>query len=240
MPPDWDAFKEVLFRDYPDAWKAYMSSEVLDEFIKEKSRQTIKSLTQFATFNREFRRIMARLVTEGCSNPEELKKAYTKSINSDLHQKIQIYLKSEKAPILKGEPYSIEQVREAAEYVLEGLDPCFEDIITVHQLESSKRAPSLMPAPVKSETAELLNTINMFGQNFQAALTSMQSFSHPPVPNFPAGLIQQLLARPANFPRQDRPRHGVGGSRCFVCHETTHFLGQCDILAQYIANGKMG
>ena len=102
-PPNWDTFKEALFRDYPDAWKAYMSSEVLDEFIEEKSQQTIKSLAQFATFNWEFRRIMARLVMEGHSNPEELKKAYTKSINLDLCQKIQIYLKSEKGPVLKGE-----------------------------------------------------------------------------------------------------------------------------------------
>src|SRR5882724_7822834 len=114
---------------------------------------------QFATFNQEFRRITARLVMEGCSNSDELKKAYTKSINPNLHRKIQIYLKSEKAPVLKGEPYLIEQVRGAAEYILEGSDPHFEDIITVHQLESLKRGPSTMPVPVKSETTKLLNTI---------------------------------------------------------------------------------
>src|SRR5882724_7960586 len=167
------------------------------------SQQTIKSLAQSTTFNREFRRITARLVEEGHSNLEELKKAYTKSINSDLHRKIQIYLKSEKTPILKGEPYSIEQVREAAKYILKGLDPCFEDIITVHQLESLKRCPSLMLVPVKSEMTKLLNAINMLGQKFQAALMSIQSFSHPPVPNLLTSSIQQLLARPANFLRQD-------------------------------------
>ena len=146
---------------------------------------------------------MARLAMEGCSNLEELKKAYTKSINLDLCQKIQIYLKSEKAPILKGEPYSIEQVREAAEYILEGSDPHFEDIVTVHQLESSKRGPSLILVLVKSEMTELLNAINMLGQNFQAALMSIQSFSHPPVPNLLTSSIPQLPAGPANFPRQD-------------------------------------
>jgi len=203
MPPDWYTFKEALFRDYPDAQKAYMSSEVLDEFIEEKSQQTIKSLAQFTTFNWEFRRIMARLVMEGHSNLEELKKAYTKSINSDLCQKIQIYLKLQKTPILKGDLYLIEQVREAAEYILEGLDPHFEDIVTVHQLESLKRGPSPMPVPVKSEMTKLLNAINMLGQNFQAALTSMQSFSHPPVLNLLPSSIQQLPAGPANFPRQD-------------------------------------
>jgi len=37
-PLDSDAFKEALFRDYPDTRKAYVSSEILDEFIKEKSQ----------------------------------------------------------------------------------------------------------------------------------------------------------------------------------------------------------
>jgi|SRR5882724_5482798 len=134
----------------------------------------------------------------------------------------------------------MEQVREAANYILEGSDPHFEDIVTIHQLESLKRGPSPMPVPVKSEMAKLLNTINMLGQNFQAALMSIQSFSHPLVTNLPAGSIQQLPAGLANLPRQDCPWPGVGGSRCFVCHETTHFLGKCDILTQYITNGKMG
>jgi len=75
-----------------------VSFEVLDELIEEKVPTDHLVPFQFTTFNQEFRRIMARLVIEGCSNPEELKKAYTKSINSDLCQKIQIYLKSEKAP----------------------------------------------------------------------------------------------------------------------------------------------
>src|SRR5882724_2101240 len=105
----------------------------------------------------------------------------------------------EKAPILKGEPYLIEKVREAAKYILEGSDPHLKDIVTVHQLESSKRGPSPMPVPVKSEMTKLLNAINMLGQNFQAALTSIQTFSHPPVPNLLTGSIQQLLAGPANF-----------------------------------------
>ena len=51
-----------------------MSSEILDKFVEEKSWQAIWSLAQITTFNWEFR-IMARLVAEGHSNPEELKKA---------------------------------------------------------------------------------------------------------------------------------------------------------------------
>src|SRR6266481_9837218 len=148
MPPDWDAFKEALFRDYPNARKPNISSAILDVFIEEKSWETIRLLTEFATFHWEFRRITGRLIKEGWSNPDELRKAYTKSININLCQKIQIYLKSEKVvPPIQGEAYSIEQVRAAAEYILEGSDPCFNDIITVHQLESSKRSHSSTVSP---------------------------------------------------------------------------------------------
>jgi len=105
----------------------------------------------------------------------------------------------EKTPVLKGEPYLIKQVRGAAKYMLEGSEPCFEDIITVYQLESLKRDPSPMPVPTKSETTKLLNSLNMLGQNFQAAFTSIQSLSHLLVPNTLTGSIQQVPARPPNF-----------------------------------------
>ena len=56
MLHDWDTVKEALYRDYPDARQSYVSSKILDKFIEEKSQQTMQSLTQFATFNCEFRR----------------------------------------------------------------------------------------------------------------------------------------------------------------------------------------
>ena len=62
----------------------------------------------------------------------ELQKAYTKSINPDLQKKIVIYLISEKAPHVKGELYLIEQVRSAAEYILKGCDPCFDNAIMAY------------------------------------------------------------------------------------------------------------
>ena len=120
----------------------------------------------------------------------------------------------------------------AAKYVLKGLDPRFDDVVMVHQLEPSKALPA-PPPPVKSENTELLNAINMLGQNFQAALKSIARLAQPNFPSryFPSGL--------AEFPRQDRPRPGSAGNKCFVCHDISHFINQCNILSQYIANGKL-
>ena len=196
-PPDWDAFKEALFRDYLDARKSHMSSAVLDIFVKEKSQQGIHSLEEFTTFNREFRRITASLVAEGWSSPVELQKAYTKSINLNLHRKIHIYLNGEKAPHVKGEPYSIKQVCAAAEYILEGSDPQFKDIFTVQPAPSNSGHSPVVPA-IKSETAELLNAINMLGQNLQVTLLGIQSLPQPGP--------QILPTRPPTPQRQERPR----------------------------------
>ena len=173
-PPDWDAFKEALFRDYPDARKSHTSLAVLDVFVEEKSQQGVHSLGEFTTFNREFRRITASLVAEGQSSPIKLQKAYTKSINLDLRWKIHIYLKGEKVPHVKGEPYSIEQVHAAAEYILGGSDPRFEDIVMVQPAPSNSGHSPVVPA-IKSETAELLNAINMLRQNLQVTLMGIQS-----------------------------------------------------------------
>ena len=102
----------------------------------------------------------------------------------------------------------------------------------VHQLESSKPLPSL-PPPVKSENVELLNVIDMLGQNFQAALKSV---THPVQQNFPSGYFP---SGPADSLRQDCLRPGSAGNRCFVCHDISHFINQCNILTQYIASGKL-
>ena len=64
----------------------------------------------------------------------ELQKAYTKSINPDLQKKIVIYLISEKALHIKGELYSIEQVRSGAEYILKGCNPRFDKLQHHHSL----------------------------------------------------------------------------------------------------------
>ena len=131
-PPDWDAFKAALFRDYPDAKQPSPSSAILDIFIDKKFCQAIQTPAEFSMFNREFRRITATLVAEGQMSKVKLQKAYTKSINPDLQKKIVIYLISEKALHVEGELYLIEQVRSAVEYILKGCDPCFDNVVTAY------------------------------------------------------------------------------------------------------------
>ena len=57
-----------------------VTSEILNTFIEERSQQPIHSLDEFATYNWDFRRISGRLAREGHTNPDKLRKAYTKSI----------------------------------------------------------------------------------------------------------------------------------------------------------------
>ena len=42
--PDWDAFKQALFREYPNARKPFISSADLGRFINKKSKQEIHTL----------------------------------------------------------------------------------------------------------------------------------------------------------------------------------------------------
>jgi len=53
--PELDAFKEALFREYPSARKPFVSSADLDAFAKEKSKQEILILDDYASSIRKFR-----------------------------------------------------------------------------------------------------------------------------------------------------------------------------------------
>src|SRR5882724_4601915 len=81
---DWDAFKEALFREYPSARKPFISSADLDVFAKEKSKQEILTLDDYALFHREFRRLATRLEKEKNILDFCLNKAYESNIHPDL------------------------------------------------------------------------------------------------------------------------------------------------------------
>ena len=125
-PPYWEAFKMALFRDYPDDWDPEPSSAELDKFIEEHSCRNILSLSGFASFNQQFRWITYHLLASDHICQLEVQKAYTKSIDLELRRLIPIYLATEKVPHITGEPYTVEQVRDAAEYIFRGSDPHFE------------------------------------------------------------------------------------------------------------------
>src|SRR5882724_9803154 len=56
-PPDWKAFKAALFRDYPDSRDPEPSSAELDKFIEDHSHWNISTLSDFSSFNQQFRRL---------------------------------------------------------------------------------------------------------------------------------------------------------------------------------------
>src|SRR5467141_4765325 len=137
-PPDWAAFKEALFREYPKARKPFISSADLGKFVDEKSWQEIHTLDDFATFHREFRRLANRLAKEKRVSADRLNRAYEKSIHPILWEKILFYLLDEKTPCVKGEAFEVKHVREGAEHILEGFDHQYKHSRTLAAPDSSE------------------------------------------------------------------------------------------------------
>ena len=94
------------------------------------------SLSEFASFNRQFRWLTYHLLASNRVCQLEVQKAYTKSIHPELHWLIHIYLVTEKVSHISGESYTVEQVRDAAEYIFRGSDPCFESPGQVSRLQN--------------------------------------------------------------------------------------------------------
>src|SRR6266481_3410209 len=175
-PPDWKAFKAALFRDYPDAQEPEPSSVELNKFIEEHSHRNISSLSEFASFNRRFRRITYRLLASNHVCPLQVQKAYTKSIHPELRRLIHIYLVMEKVPHIRGEPYTVEQVREAAEYIFKGSDPGFKSPGQLSRLQNSSKAPRLFTTTNRATKQELIDQLlqampTLVGEEVEKRLT---------------------------------------------------------------------
>src|SRR5882672_8783886 len=197
-PPDCAAFKEALFREYPKARKPFVSSADLSLFVDEKSKQEIHTLDKYAAFHREFRRLATQLAKEKCIGVDSLNRAYKMSIHPDLRDKILFYLLDEKTPCVKGEAFSVKQVWEGAEHILEGFD---------HRYKKCRPAPSststsfrTLPSapPIKSEISEVLNEITMMGQNLKMVISASQIASRPG----PQGFLSQPAGQ-SDFSRKD-------------------------------------
>src|SRR5882672_6715049 len=234
IPPDLAVFKEALFREYPKARKPFISLADLGLFVDEKSKQEIHTLDKYVAFHREFRRLATWLAKEKQVRVNGLNRAYEMSIHPDLRDKILFYLSDKKTPCVKGEAFSVEQVQEGAEHILEGFD---------HRYKKPRPAPSStstsfrsLPSapPIKSEISEVLNAITMMGQNLQMVLSASQMASRPGPQGFPSQPAGQ-----SDFSRQDRPRPGAAGNRCYMCQESAHFLNHCPILLEYIQARKV-
>src|SRR5882672_10458036 len=184
-PPDWAAFKEALFREYPKARKPFISSADLGTFVDEKSQQEIHTLDDFATFHREFRRLVNWLAKEKRVSADGLNRAYEKSIHPILWDKILFYLSDQKTPCVKGEAFEVEHVREGAEHILEGFDHWYKHSKPSASSTLDLSASPPLALPVKSKISEFLNAIIMMGQNLQIILLASQMASFPRPQGFP-------------------------------------------------------
>src|SRR5882672_10798672 len=156
------------------------------------------------------------------------------SIHPDLRDKILFYLSDEKTPCVKGEAFSVEQVREGAEHILEGFDHCYKKPRPAPSSTSTSFRSLPSAPPIKSEISEVLNAITMMGQNLQMVLSASQLGSRTGPQGFPSQPVGQ-----SDFSRQDRPWLGAGGNKCYMCQESAHFLNHCPVLLEYIWAGKV-
>jgi len=115
--PDWDTFKQALFREYPNARKLFIPLADLGRFIDEKSKQELHTLDDFAIFHWEFRRLATRLAKEKRVSADGLNRTFKKSIHPELWDKILFYLSDEKTLCVKGEAFVVKYVREGAEHI---------------------------------------------------------------------------------------------------------------------------
>ena len=157
----------------------------------------------FASFNQQFRWITYHLLASNCVCPLEVQKAYTKSIDPELRWVIHIYLVTEKVPHISGEAYTVEQVREAAEYIFEGNDPRFEILGPGSRLKNSMKATRLFSTTDKAAEQQrtdqsLQDMSTLVSEEVNKGLTVAPAHVLPPAPGLPPVPAPVTVQPPAN------------------------------------------
>jgi len=135
-------------------------------------------------------------------------------LQPELEQQVKQRLQLKKPDHNPQDPYDLEDIYDAASYVLQGMAPVATSSLT------SQTASALPAAEIKTEIQTALATaVATLGEMFKNALEAQN------LGNRSKGLGNSRLA-------------GEATSKCNFCSIPGHFMRECEIVAEYIRMGK--
>ena len=217
-----EEFKKALIHSYTDEDNMYDMRD-LDQLIGERQRLGIKTLHDLTSYHLRFRTITSYLIEKKRLGIVDEFHAYTRGFNPAFWNIVLGRLHIKHPEHRLNHPYTIEQVYEAARFVLDGMAaPSFQATSTL---------PSLIPQPL-------------------SPTVPAQQHSHSPTPDSRTVKIEELSEIISKFSKeiigalaaQQRARLSSSNSNqrnvnCNFCGKD-HFICDCDLVEEYIRAGK--
>jgi hypothetical protein len=218
----YDDFKKAIHGLYPGSEEERKWNMAdMDKLVGEQLRIGIYSVADFGTYYRSFIQITKFLIDKIRLSEKEQARAFIRGIQPALWQRITTRLEIKKPDKHPDDPYDLQDIRSAAEYVL------YDPNISTHVSRPTPSVTSPSSATVTSspdiKQEDLNATLRVFLQALEKTLEKglAQQPSSNPLPNH-----QQVISQ--------SPRN----SNCFMCSEPGHGVKDCEVTKEMIRIGK--
>ena len=211
----YNEFRQVIYALYPGSEEERKWSVAdMDKLVGERSRLGVLSLGDLGEYHRQFLAITTFLIGKTRLSTAEQSRAFARGFQAELWSRISQRLQLKLPDHFPDDPYPLEAIHEAAQYVLHGT--------TSALLLATNPTTTTQPNAIKTEvkTEDLTAMFERITETFVKALGS-----------------QQQNNRMVTSDRPPRPSPGIG-SNCNFCGSTDHFIRNCTEVLEYINAGK--
>jgi hypothetical protein len=186
----------------------------MDKVVGERSRLGVISLGDLGEYYRQFLAITRFLRSKNRLSEAEQSRAFARGFQPDLWNRIASRLQLKLPDHFPDDPYKLDDIHEAARYVLHGTPSTILNttIQTISTSTSSATSTTPTETPIKNE--EILQLVERMIESFMKAVPSQNSERTNP---------------------SDRPPRRPG---CHFCGSLEHFIGECQVVLEYIRAGK--
>ena len=204
----YQEFVDAVYKLYPrsDSERRWSIAD-MDKLVGETSRVGILSLADLGRYHREFIAITMFLIAKNRISTAEQSRAFVRGFPPELWSKVSHRLQLKVPDHFPDDPYTLEQIHEAARFVLHGT-ASFSLALDDPRMAAPTAVPVAKTEPtIKSEDLSALIEI-----------------------------MKQTIVKLGNQGNQSKPS-APRDLRCHFCGGN-HFKNSCDILKEYIQDGK--
>jgi len=211
--------KNVLFNLYRQTTLKYIITD-LDRLIGERQRIGIRTLQELTDFHLKFNAISTYLIDADLLSKREQSQSYLCVFNLVLLNSIQMRLQIQHPTHHPSLPYSLQEIYDAAGWVLQGVTPSSMVMPTIAPQSHSQ--PSNEQGFVKTEQLGSILTGSILTEFTKTIVDAIKQVSN-------------TQSRSASMP-MNRGKQ-VSNVACNFCGED-HFIRECELVAEYIKMGK--
>ena len=229
----YNDFKAEIHEFYPGSTDDVSTVHHLDTLIGERARLGIHNATELGEFHLQFRTISKHLISKNRLSKGEQTHGFLRALQLELENLVRQWLQITKPLHNPQDPCDLKDLYNTANYCILGSAPAGSlSALRGQPLQAQQSLPVNIKAELQGEIqlavkSAMSEMAEMFKNMFVAQVPFVGSGSAGPPPQH----AQQLFARPPGPPQGEQ-------TKCHFCGEPGHFMRECEVVGEYICNGK--